>query len=80
MPVRHSPEHRTRSSPEHTRFPHEREQPTRGLLSQSDPEPESSSRRPSTLTVILVIIAVLFLAGIVLMHALGVAGPGLHGR
>jgi hypothetical protein len=56
----------------HQSAPEHREQPRPGRLSQSDPEPARSSRRPP---IWLIIIAVLLVA-VVVMHLAG--GKGLH--
>jgi hypothetical protein len=58
--------------PGHQRPQEHREQPRPGRLSQSDPEPARSTRRPP---IWLIIIAVLLVA-VVVMHLAG--GKGLH--
>jgi hypothetical protein len=72
----HPPEHRQASSDaEH----HPAEKPFEpgrpGLLSESDPEPETSAGRPPLW---LVVVVVLLVTGFVLLHVTGVLGPGAH--
>jgi hypothetical protein len=57
------------------RSPEQPEHPGHGLLSQSDPEPESSNGRPP---IWLIIVFVALVAGFVVLHLAGVLGPGSH--
>ena len=59
------------TDPEH-RLPEPPGQP--GRLSQTDPEPEPSARRPLWLVVVIV----LLVTGFVVLHLTGVFGPGAH--
>jgi hypothetical protein len=51
------------------------EHPRPGLLSRSDPEPERPTGR---VPIWLIVIIVLLVAGFVVLHLTGVAGPGMH--
>ena len=74
--------HEASNRPDHRRTPsgHQGEhepwdQPTPGLLSQSDPESAHATGRPP---IWLMIIVVLLLAGVIVLHLTGVVGPGSH--
>ena len=68
------PDHRPTKSGHRGEQQH-REQPTPGVLSQSDPEPARTTGRPP---IWLMIIVVLLLAGVIVLHLTGVVGPGSH--
>jgi hypothetical protein len=70
MPM-HDAQHDPRPHPGGHRPPEQGKQPSPGLLSQSDPEPERSAGRPS---IWLIVIVVLVFAGIIGMHLAGI-GP-----
>jgi hypothetical protein len=66
-----APYHQPRAHPAGHEPPREqRDEDRSGLLSQSDPEPARSTRRPP----LWLIVVVLLLAGIIVMHVAGV-GP-----
>lgn len=51
------------------------EQPTPGLLSQSDPEPGRTTGRPP---IWLIMIVALLIAAVIVLHLSGAVGPGSH--